>query len=69
MERGIKIYFDKEADYLEILFEIKEGFFQETENDSVMKKVDADGKVIGFSIQNISKLEMNPLSLYLQPAA
>ncbi|MDX1960006.1 MAG: DUF2283 domain-containing protein [Leptospiraceae bacterium] len=51
------------------LFEIKEGYFQETENESVMKKIDSNGNLIGFSIQNISKLDMNPLSLYLKPAA
>lgn len=68
MDRGIKVYFDKEADFIEILFEIKEGYFQETENDSVMKKVDSEGKIIGFSIQNISKLNMNPLSLILKAA-
>ncbi len=69
MEKGVKIYFDKETDYLEILFEIKEGIFQETENDSVMKKVDGNGNVIGFSILNVSMLDMNPLSLFLKSAA
>ena len=69
MEKGIKIYFDKEADYLEILFETAEGIFQETENDSMMKKVDGDGNVIGFSILNVSKLDGNPLSLFLKSAA
>lgn len=69
MDKGIKVYFDKEADYLEILFEIKEGFFQETENDSVMKKIDLNGNVIGFSIQNISKLQNSPFSLFLKSAA
>ena len=60
MEKGINIYFDREADYLEILFEIREGIFQETENDSVMKKVDGDGNLIGFYILNVSKLDGNP---------
>lgn len=69
MDKGIKIYFDKEADFMEILFEIKEGIFEETENDSVMKKIDKEGKIIGFSIHNISKLNTNPFSLYLNPAA
>jgi uncharacterized protein YuzE len=69
MEKGIKIYFDKEADYLEILFETAEGIFQETENDSVMKKVDGDGNLIGFYILNVSKLDGNPLSLFLKSAA
>jgi uncharacterized protein YuzE len=69
MEKGVKIYFDREADYLEILFETAEGIFQETENDSMMKKVDGDGNVIGFSILNVSKLDGNPLSLFLKSAA
>lgn len=69
MDKGVKIYFNKEADFIEILFEIREGIFKETENDSVMRKVDLNGNLIGFSIQNISKLGINPLSLYLKPAA
>ena len=69
MDKGVKIYFDKEVDYIEILFETGEGIFQETENDSVMRKVDLNGNLIGFSIQNISKLGINPLSFYLNPAA
>ncbi len=69
MGKGLKIYFDKEADFLEILFEIKEGIFQETDNDSIMKKIDSHGNIIGFSIQNISKLDSNPLSFFLKPAA
>ena len=66
MEKGVKIYFDKEANYLEILFETAEGIFQETENDSVMKKVDGDGNVSGFSILNVSKLDVNPPELILK---
>jgi uncharacterized protein YuzE len=69
MEKGVKIYYDKVAYYLEILFEMGEGIFQETENDSVMKKEDRNGNVIGFSILNVSKLDVNPLSLFLKSAA
>jgi hypothetical protein len=32
----VKIWFDREADYLEVLFDQREGFFRETENDQVM---------------------------------
>jgi len=37
MENEIKILYDKEGDYLEIIFERKDGYFKDTENDSVMK--------------------------------
>ena len=66
MEKGIKIYFDRKAEILEIVFETKEGIFQETENDSVMKKVDGEGNLIGSSILNVSKLDVNPPELILK---
>lgn len=56
MEKEIKIWFDKEADYLEVMFEVKEGYFKDTKNDAVMIKVDMEGNVIGLSVQAVSKL-------------
>lgn len=52
----VKIWYDKEADYLEVLFDTREGYFQETENDAVMEKVDKDGNIVGFSVLNVSSL-------------
>lgn len=67
MEKEIKIWYDKEGDYLEVLFERKAGYFEETENDAVMKKVDKVGNIIGFSILKISALkEQEPLSIRLK---
>ena len=66
MEREIKIWYDKEGDYLEVVFEQKAGYFKETENDAVMKKVDEGGNIIGFSILKVSALEsQKPLSVGL----
>ncbi len=70
MEKEIKVWYDKEVDYLEVIFEVKNGFFRETKNDAVMKKVDADGNIIGFSILNVSALEKHtPLSFVLHSQA
>lgn len=57
MKKEIKIAFDKEADYLEVMFEVKEGYFKDTKNDAVMVKVDMDGNVIGFSVTGVSALD------------
>jgi uncharacterized protein YuzE len=66
MEKEIKIWYDKEGDYLEVIFEQKAGYFKETENDAVMKKVDERGNIIGFSILKVSALEgRKPLSVGL----
>ena len=65
MAKEIKIWYDKEGDYLEILFELKKGYFRETENDAVMEKVDEEGNIIGFSILKVSELNEKPLSIAL----
>ncbi len=70
MGKEVKIWYDKEGDYLEVLFEKKAGYFKETENDAVMEKVDTKGNVIGFSILKISALKAkSPLSVSLKNLA
>ncbi|MFH1351258.1 MAG: DUF2283 domain-containing protein [Pseudomonadota bacterium] len=67
MGKEINVWYDKEGDYLEVLFEKKKGYFKETENDAVMEKVDVDGNIIGFSILKVSTLkEQEPLSISLK---
>jgi uncharacterized protein YuzE len=63
--RKLKIWYDREADYLEVLFDQREGYFRETENDQVMEKVDAKGNVLGFSILKVSALRKAPLEVTL----
>ncbi len=66
MGEEITIWFDQEGDYLEVIFERKKGFFRETENDAVMKKVDENGDILGFSILKVSSLKgQQPLSVAL----
>ena len=67
MEKEIKIWYDKQGDYLEVLFERKAGYFRETDNDAVMEKVDEEGNIIGFSILKVSAIkEQKPLSISLK---
>ncbi|MGH2568964.1 MAG: DUF2283 domain-containing protein [Bacteroidota bacterium] len=65
--KKIKVWYDKEGDLLEVIFEKKRGHFRETSNDAVMEKVDAHGNVIGFSILKVSSLAFRkPLSVTLK---
>ena len=67
MGKEIKIWYDREGDYLEVIFERKAGYFRETENDTVMEKVDEEGNIIGFSILKVSALkEREPISVGLR---
>lgn len=66
MGKEVKVWYDKEGDYLEVIFEKKAGYFKETENDAVMEKVDEEGNIIGFSILKVSVLKEKPLSINLE---
>lgn len=65
-KRVIKVWYDKEGDYLEVLFERRKGYFRETENDAVVEKVDEKGNILGFSILKVSALREKPLSIELE---
>jgi len=67
MEKEIKVWYDKEGDYLEVIFERKAGYFRETGNDAVMEKLDDEGNIIGFSILKLSALKgQEPISVTLK---
>jgi uncharacterized protein YuzE len=71
MGEEVRVWYDQEGDYLEVLFEQRKGYFRETDNDAVMEKVDEEGNLIGFSILKVSALKsQQPLSITLkQPSA
>ena len=64
-QKIVKLWFDHEGDYLEVIFDRKPGYFRETKNDQVMEKVDAKGNVLGFSILKVSKIRRKPLEVAL----
>jgi uncharacterized protein YuzE len=57
MADKIKVWFDAEADYLEVRFSDAAGHMQETQHDAVMERVDQQGHVIGFSILGVSRFK------------
>ena len=66
MGKKIRIWYDEDGDYLEVLFGKKAGYFRETRNDAVMEKVDEDGNIIGFSILRMSALKEKPVSIDIE---
>ena len=61
----IKVWYDREGDFLEVIFDKKAGYFRETKSDQVMEKVDNKGNVLGFSVMKVSKLGRKPLEVAL----
>lgn len=56
MAERVKIWFDPEADFLEVTFSDAPGYIRETENDAVMERVDLEGNLLGFSSLAVSQL-------------
>ena len=61
----VKLWYDPEGDYLEVIFEKRKGYFRETSDDHVMEKVDEKGNILGFSVLRVSSLKRKPLEVAL----
>jgi len=69
MAGKLKVWFDAEADFLEVRFSDAPGYEKETNHDAVMERVDAEGHVIGFSILGVSQFKKDkPLDAELVSA-
>jgi hypothetical protein len=69
MAQSVKVWFDKEGDFLEVRFSDAPGYLRETDQDSVMERVDDAGHVLGFTIMAVSKLDKDhPLVAQLAAA-
>jgi hypothetical protein len=69
MAGKVKVWFDAEADYLEVQFREAAGYMKETTHDAVMERVDAEGATIGFSILGVSRFKKDkPLEAILHEA-
>ena len=64
-ERKVRIWYDPEGDYLEVIFDQKPGYFRETASDQVMEKVDDQGNILGFSVLKVSAPWKAPLEVAL----
>jgi hypothetical protein len=64
-EKRVKLWYDPEGDYLEVIFDQKPGYFRETSSDQVMEKVGEAGNVLGFSVLKVSALKKEPLEVPL----
>jgi uncharacterized protein YuzE len=69
MADSVKVWFDAEADYLEVRFSDAPGYMKETAHDAVMERVDEQGHVLGFSIMGVTRFRKGkPLEARLSAA-
>jgi uncharacterized protein YuzE len=69
MADKIKVWYDAEADFLEVRFSDAPAYQKETAHDAVMERVDEYGNVTGFTILGVTKYrEDGPIVAELLPA-
>jgi len=56
MAEKVKVWFDPEADYLEVQFREASGFMRATAHDALMERVDEEGHVLGVSVLGVSQI-------------
>jgi hypothetical protein len=62
MADPVSVWYDSEGDFLEVVLEVAEGVYQETDDDRVMEKVGEDGRLLAFSILGLRSI---PPSVFL----
>ena len=53
----LSIWYDPPGDFLEVIWEVKEGYYTETTDERVQVKVDMDGKPLGFHILGLRTVD------------
>lgn len=61
---GLKVWYDREGDTLEVIFEDAPAVMEEI-SDDVFERRTPDGRVIGFMVMNFSKHDRSELNLPL----
>jgi uncharacterized protein YuzE len=65
---ALKVWYDRDGDYLEVLFEDAPAALEEI-GDDVFERRTPDGRVIGFAVFNVSKHDRDKLRLPLAVTA
>jgi uncharacterized protein YuzE len=64
----VRVWFDREGNYLEVTFQEEKGYFQDTGNDIFMR-LNEKGQIIGFAIFNFATREREAIEVPLKISA
>ena len=65
---GVKVWYDREGDFLEVTFEETPAATEELDED-VFERRTPDGRIVGFAVFNFSKHDRDKLTLPLEVTA
>ena len=62
----ISVWYDKEGDFLEVIFQECKGYMRDL-GDDIFERVDEQGNMVGFAIFNFSKRNQQVVKVPLDP--
>ena len=65
---GLKVWYDREGDMLEVIFEDVPAMLEEIDEDMFERRT-PDGRVVGFMVMNFSQHDRDKLTLLLAVTA
>ncbi|MBM3189893.1 MAG: DUF2283 domain-containing protein [Chloroflexi bacterium] len=65
---SVKVWYDREGDYLEVVFEDAPATLEEV-GDDVFERRTPEGRVVGFAVFNVSRHDRDKLALPLKVTA
>lgn len=65
---AVKVWYDREGDFLEVIFEDAPASMEEV-SDDIFERRTPDGRVIGFAVMNFTKHDRDSLLLPLAVTA
>ncbi len=66
-KQSVRIWYDPEADFLEVILQEGIGVAEDTEDDRVEVRVDEGGRILSFHVLGLRSATGVPLKLELKP--
>ena len=63
----MNLWYDSEADFLEVVFEKGKGVAYDTEDERVEVRIDEDGRVLSFHVLGLKSASGSPLNIEVKP--
>jgi uncharacterized protein YuzE len=64
---AMKLWYDPEGDFLEVIFDRGVGVAEDTEDERVEVRVDQQGRILSFHVLGLKSTEGPPFEVELRP--
>ena len=66
-KQAMKLWYDAEADFLEVVFKKGKGVAYDTEDERVEVRIDSDGDILSFHVLGLKSVSGAPMNIDIKP--